>query len=179
METRAVRHLAQSAPDELRLIDNEIRKLVTYADSRPITLEDVELLCATPDVTVFALVDAIADGRPGQALACARSLFDRGERAEVIVGQIGAALRRLIQARELLDQRIPPREVQRRLGVHPYVAEKTERQARGYRIEQLEGALRLLLALAHTVKLGEADAELGLEMFITDLPRAVDAGVGG
>ena len=76
-----------------------------------------------------------------------------------------------MQARELLDQGLPPREVQRRLGIHPFVAEKTERQARQYRVEQLEAALRLLLRTDQAIKTGEAEPELALELFIWDLPR--------
>ena len=59
-----------------------------------------------------------------------------------------------------------------KLGVHPFVAEKTERQARAYRVEQLEAALRLLLQTDRAIKTGEAEPELALELFICDLaPR--------
>ena len=59
-----------------------------------------------------------------------------------------------------------------KLGVHPFVAEKTERQARAYRVEQLEAALRLLLRTDRAIKTGEAEPELALELFICDRPRA-------
>jgi DNA polymerase III subunit delta len=171
MEQAAVRRLAQLAPEDLGLLDNEIRKLVTYVDGRPVTLEDVELLSGSPDVTVFGLLDAIADGQRGKAFAHLRSLFQRGERPEAIVPQVASALRRLIQARELLDQGARGPELYRRLGVHPYLAEKTERQARAYRVEQLESALRRLLATDQAIKTGQSEPELALDLFIADLPR--------
>ena len=171
MEMAAVRQLAQLAPDDLGLLENEIAKLVTYADGRTVTSDDVELLSASPEVTVFALLDAIALGQRGKALGQLRSLFQRGERSEMILPQIAASLRRLIQARELLDHGLRGPELQRRLGVHPFVAEKTERQARGYRMDQLESALRLLLDTDRQIKTGEAEPELALELFICDLPR--------
>ena len=172
MEPVAMRQLAQLVPEDLGLLDNEIRKLVTYADDRPVTLEDVELLSGSADVTIFGLLDAIAENQRGIALGHLRSLFQRDERPEAIVPQIASALRRLIQARELLDQGHPPPEVQRRLGVHPFLAEKTERQARAFRIDQLEAALRLLLRTDRSIKTGEAEPDLALELFIADLPRA-------
>jgi DNA polymerase-3 subunit delta len=171
MEAAAVRQLAQLAPDDLGLLENEIAKLVTYADGRTVTGDDVELMSASPEVTVFALLDAIALGQRGKALGQLRSLFHRGERSEMILPQIAASLRRLIQARELLDLGVRGPELQRRLGVHPFVAEKTERQARGYRMDQLETALRLLLDTDRAIKTGEAEPELALELFICDLPR--------
>ena len=171
MEMAAVRQLAQLAPDDLGLLENEIAKLVTYADGRTVTSDDVELLSASPEVTVFALLDAIALGQRGKALGQLRSLFQRGERSEMILPQIAASLRRLIQARELLDLGMRGPELQRRLGVHPFVAEKTERQARGYRMDQLESGLRLLLDTDRQIKTGEAEPELALELFICDLPR--------
>ena len=171
MEPAAMRQLAQLQPDDLGLLDGEIRKLVTYADGRSVTTDDVALLSATPDVTVFGLLDAIADGQRGRALGHLRALAQRGERPEAIVPQIAGLLRRLIQARELLDHGHRPQEVQRSLGVHPFLAEKTERQARAYRIDQLEAALRLLLRTDRAIKTGEAEPELALELFIADLPR--------
>ena len=171
MEAAAVRQLAQLAPDDLGLLENEIAKLVTYADGRTVTTGDVELLSASPEVTVFALLDAIALGQRGKALGQLRSLFHRGERSEMILPQVAASLRRLIQARELLDMGVRGAELQRRLGVHPFVAEKTERQARAYRMDQLESALRLLLDTDRAIKTGEAEPELALELFICDLPR--------
>ncbi|MDP8923082.1 MAG: DNA polymerase III subunit delta [Chloroflexota bacterium] len=171
MEAAAVRQLAQLAPDDLGLLENEIAKLVTYADGRTVTTDDVELLSASPEVTVFALLDAIALGQRGRALAQLRALFQRGERSEAILPQIGSTMRRLIQARELLDLGVRGPQLQRRLGVHPFLAEKTERQARGYRMDQLEAALRLLLDTDRAIKTGEAEPELALELFICDLPR--------
>ncbi|MDQ4071400.1 MAG: DNA polymerase III subunit delta [Actinomycetota bacterium] len=172
IEAAAARQLARLAPEDLGLLDNEICKLVTYAGDRAVTLADVELLSATPDVTIFGLLDALAAGERGGALVHLRSLFARGERPEAIVPQIAAALRRLIQARELLDQGQRGPELQRRLGVHPFLAEKTEQQARAYRIDQLEAALRLLLQTDRGIKTGEAEPELALELFVADLPRA-------
>ena len=171
MEAAAVRQLAQLAPDDLGLLENEIAKLVTYADGRTVTTDDVELLSASPEVTVFALLDAIALGQRGKALGQLRALFHRGERSEMILPQIASSLRRLIQARELLDLGLRGAELQRRLGGHPFVAEKAERQARGYRMDQLETALRLLLDTDRAIKTGEAEPELALELFICDLPR--------
>ena len=171
IEAAAARQLARLAPEDLGLLDNEICKLVTYAGDRAVTVDDVELLSATPDVTIFGLLDALAGGERGSALAHLRSLFARGERPEAIVPQAAAALRRLVQARELLDQGHRGPELQRRLGVHPFLAEKTEQQARAYRIDQLEAALRLLLRTDRGIKTGEAEPELALELFVVDLPR--------
>lgn len=171
IEAAAVRQLAQLAPDDLGLLDSELLKLVTYADGRTVTLDDVTLLSASPEVTIFALLDAIGQNQRGAALAHLRQLFQRGERSEAIIPQIAASLRRLIQAREMLDQGMRGQALANRLGGHPFVAQKTEQQARGYRIEQLEAALRRLLRTDRAIKTGEAEPELALELFISDLPR--------
>jgi len=171
MEAAAVRQLAQLPADDLGLLDNEIRKLITYADDRPVTQADVELLSGSPETTIFELLDALAQDQRGKALTSLRQLFQRGDRSEAIVPQIAASLRRLIQARELMDQGMRGPGLASKLAVHPFVAEKTERQARLYRVEQLEAALRLLLRTDHVIKTGEAEPELALELYVTDLPR--------
>lgn len=171
LEAAAIRQLSQLAPDDLGLLDSEVLKLITYADGRAVTLDDVQLLLASPEVTIFGLLDAIGQGQRGPALTHLRQLFQRGERSEGIIPQIAASLRRLIQARELLDQGLRGPALAGKLAVHPFVAEKTERQARQYRVEQLEAALRLLLRTDHAIKTGEAEPELALELFVWDLPR--------
>ena len=171
IEAAAIRQLSQLAPDDLGLLDSEILKLITYAGDRAVTLDDVTLLSASPEVTIFGLLDAVGQNQRGPALAHLRQLFLRGERSEGIIPQIAGSLRRLIQARELLDQGMRGPVLAGKLGVHPFVAEKTERQARAYRVEQLESALRLLLRTDHAIKTGEAEPELALELFIWDLPR--------
>jgi DNA polymerase-3 subunit delta len=171
IEAAAIRQLSQLAPDDLGLLDSELRKLINYADGRTVTLDDVMLLSASPEVTIFGLLDAVGQNQRGPALTHLRQLFQRGERSEAIVPQIAGSLRRLIQARELLDQGLRGPALAGKLGVHPFVAEKTERQARQYRVEQLEAALRLLLRTDRAIKTGEAEPELALELFIWDLPR--------
>ncbi len=171
IEAAAMRQLALLASDDLGLLDSEVRKLVTYADGRAVTLDDVHLLSASPDVTIFGLLDALGQNQRGPALVHLRQLFQRGERPEGIIPQIAASLRRLIQARELLDQGVRGPAMASRMGAHPFVAEKTERQARPYRVDQLEGALRKLLQTDRAIKTGEIDPELALELFIWDWPR--------
>jgi len=172
IESAAIRQLSQLAPDDLGLLDTEVLKLITYADGRAVTLDDVHLLSASPEVTIFGLLDALGQNQRGPALTHLRQLFQRGERSEAIVPQIAGSLRRLIQARELLDQGVRGAALAGKLGVHPFVAEKTERQARQYRVEQLEAALRLLLRTDRAIKTGEAEPELALELYIWDWPRA-------
>jgi DNA polymerase-3 subunit delta len=171
IDDAASRQLSQLAPDDLGLLDSELLKLITYADGRAVTLDDVHLLSASPEVTIFGLLDAIGQGQRGPALTHLRQLFQRGERSEGIIPQIAGSLRRLIQARELMDQGLRGSALASKLAVHPFVAEKTERQARQYRIEQLETALRLLLRTDQAIKTGEAEPELALELFVWDLPR--------
>ena len=93
IEAAAVRQLSQLAPDDLGLLDSELLKLITYADGRAVTLDDVTLLSASPEVTIFGLLDAIGPepARPG-ADATLRQLFQRGERSEAIIPQIAASL---------------------------------------------------------------------------------------
>jgi DNA polymerase-3 subunit delta len=170
-EAAAIRQLAQLPSEDLGLLDNEIIKLITYAGDRAVAVEDVELLSASPEGTIFDLLDALGQDQRGKALTMLRQLFQRGDRSEALVPQIASSLRRLIQARELLDQGVRGSILATKMGVHPFVAEKTERQARLYRIEQLESALRLLLRTDRAIKTGEAEPELALELYVTDLPR--------
>lgn len=168
----AIRRLALLPSDDLGAIDNELSKLVTYADGRAVSTDDVDLLGSSPEVTVFALLDALAERRRGAALVHLGRLISRGERPEQITPQIAGTLHNLAIARDLLDSGLAPRQVEQELGVHGFVAEKTTRQAQAWDAQRLEAALRALLAMDHAIKTGAQEPELALELFVADVTRS-------
>jgi DNA polymerase-3 subunit delta len=168
----AARRLSTLPGDDLGAIDNELRKVVTYADGRSVDVEDVDLLASDPGLTVFAFLDALAERRRGSALGHLRRLIARGERPEAILPQAAATLHNLAMARDLLDHRVPPREVEKALGVHSFVAEKSTRQARAWEMGELERALTSLRDVDRGIKTGATDPQLALELFVVDVARS-------
>jgi DNA polymerase-3 subunit delta len=161
------RLLRQHGPASLEALDQEVAKLVTYAAGEPVSVADLNELLAGSEIVVFELLDALAEGRQGDALAAYRRLLRQGGRAEELTPQIIALYRRLLICRLALEERASLAEVQAAHGVK--LIDKLQGQARGWTSEALRRSLGLLLALDRRLKRGETEAESGLEVAIDQL----------
>ncbi len=164
---RAARRLAELTGDQPRHAAQEISKLITYVDAaRPITLQDVETLSvAVSEASIFALVDALGEGQARQAQHVYHQLL-RNQDAFQIFGMIVRQFRLLLQARELLEQGGHTLDIQRRLQLHPFVAEKIATQARNFRLNTLENIYRHLQEMDIAAKTGKMPLELAIDLFI-------------
>lgn len=170
IQARAVAALAQLVGNQLWLLDTELQKLATYAAGREITDADVrELVSFARDPNVFAMVDAVVEGRTRDSLDLLHRLLADGEAPQRLLSVIARQYRLLIMAKELLDQRVRPPEISARLGVQGFVIQRLLQQAPLYTIETLRRAYRLLLDADLSVKRGIHDDETALELLIFQL----------
>lgn len=98
--------LAELTGGDLSAIDAEVEKLSLYVGERKtISCEDVAaLVTSAAGPEAFALTNAITAGDPAAALeALERMLTTRGEEFRVL-GMIAWHLRRVLQAREMIDR---------------------------------------------------------------------------
>jgi DNA polymerase-3 subunit delta len=168
IEPSAAAALAAVTPGDLRRADNELLKLVAYADGRTITEADVALL--TPYVTaakVFDMVDALAEGRADRAAALLHRLLEQQQDIFGIFGMIVRQFRLMLLAREALDQGKKAAQMAEILGTKSsYVAEKTTRQARMFTLAQLETVYRRLRDYDEGMKTGRIDPLLAVDLLI-------------
>jgi DNA polymerase-3 subunit delta len=172
LDEGAVRELALLGGDDLRRLDNELRKLGAYAAGRTVTRADVRELVVGRDVAVWALLDGLAERRADRALAELRALYAQGESPEALLGRdIAPHYRRLLVAREIAlatpaeRARVDPID----LGMNPKALPKWTDQAARFDRAELERALERLLELDRQIKTGEAEPESSLELTIAQL----------
>jgi DNA polymerase-3 subunit delta len=172
LDESAVRELAMLGGDDLRRLDNEVRKLGVYAAGRTVNRRDVRELVVGRDVAVWALLDGLAERRVERALRALRALYAQGESPEALLARdIGPHYRRLFAARELALARpaerakVDPSE----LGLNPRTLPKWTEQAGRFEPAELERALEWLLLLDRQIKTGEANAETALELLVVQL----------
>jgi DNA polymerase-3 subunit delta len=140
IERPAADALAVAVGDDLRLLDSEIEKLIIYTGGQhAITTAEVELLVPyAGEANVFGMVDAIGrrDGRT--ALRLLHKLLDAGETPLYLLSMIVRQFRILIQVKELAAQGLAVSTIAKRAELHPFVAEKAQRQAMNFSMGQLE-----------------------------------------
>ncbi len=171
ISARAAHDLAQLVGSDLRALDQEIVKLTTYAEpGAEISDADVHQLVSGGGPSVFTLHDAVAEKRPGAALAAARELMNRGADPAEIFAQITGVIRRLIVMKELRRQRLPSREAATYgLSTNPYALQKIERQAARRSLTELLGIYRRLHETDVEIKTGRKDPRVAVELAIASI----------
>jgi DNA polymerase-3 subunit delta len=171
IEPRAAHHLAAVVGTDLRLLDQEIIKLVTYNDGeRAISVSDVETLVPySQDAVIFDLVDALGHRDGSTAAETLHRLIDEGEHPLGLLGMIIRQFRLLIQVKVLKAEGASPREVAKRLGIHPFPARKLHNQATHFTPAQLEKVYRYLSETDLDIKTGRIDAEVALDLLVAGL----------
>ena len=169
----AAQLLATFVGGDLRVLSNEIAKLITYAGpGREVDPEAVRLLVnQAQEVNVFALVDAVGQGQLKPALAALHALLEAGEPPERILGMLARQVRLLLQARDLADRRASGDEVARTLGLAGFPLRKVQEQARLFTLPRLLEMHRRTLEADLAVKTGQQERALAIELLVTDLAR--------
>jgi DNA polymerase-3 subunit delta len=171
IEPRAAHELAAIVGADLRLLDQEIVKLVTYTNAeRAITETDIEALVPySQDAVIFDMVDALGR-RDGRAAAqTLHRLLDAGDHPLALLGMIVRQFRLLIQVEELKMGGATPQDVAQTLNIHPFPARKLYNQVAHFTAMQLEKVYRYLLDTDVAIKTGKIEAEVALDLLVAGL----------
>ena len=167
---QAVDLLAELIGGDLWAMDGEIRKLLLYNQARSISVDDVrQLVSHVQEASIFALVDAVAEGRTESAQRILHRLYDEGVAPTYILVMITRQFRLIAQARDL-GKGLSRLQIQDRLGLkQSYVVDKTLSQAKLYDFEGVKRAYNKLLETDLAIKTGKYSDKLALELLVTEL----------
>lgn len=168
----ASRLMATLVGNDLRLLDQEIDKLLLYADGKQVTETDVRALVSRArEASVFDLVDHVGRREADEALRLLHRLLDEGEPPLRLMAMLARQVRILIQVSELQASRMTQEQIAKRLKLHPYVVKKGLAQERNFSMGQLEKAHALLVETDWMIKTGEMEGVLALDMLVVSLAR--------
>jgi DNA polymerase-3 subunit delta len=174
----ACRALVEAVGDDVGDLSSEVQKLATWANGEQITRENVEeLAVGRAETPIFAVTDAWGRRDVAATLRATESLLDRSHRprsGELIrlvaslVGHVG----RVRKIARLADEGVRSKEIAGRLKVHPFVAEKSAKQAANFSPDELAQAMVRLAELDAGAKGGSRlPAELQLERTLVEITR--------
>ena len=166
----AVNLLAELIGGDLWAINGEIQKLLLYSQERPISEDDVrQLVSYFQEANIFALVDAVAEGRTELAQKWLHRLYLDGMAPTRILVMITRQFRLIAQATDLTPG-LSRLQMQERLGLtKSYALDRTLRQARLYDFEGVKRAYDKLLETDLAIKTGKCNDKLALELLVTEL----------
>jgi DNA polymerase-3 subunit delta len=169
----AAQELASHVGTNTQMASLEIDKLLTYVNlERPVEVEDVkELVPDVSPVNIFDMVDAVADGNSKKATHLLHTLLEKDEVFGVFA-MIVRQFRLLLMAREVLDQGGQKDDIARLLNVHPFVADKLEKQGKRFSLARLEEIYHHLLSIDEDMKTSRMNPLISLDLFINQLTMA-------
>jgi len=170
--TRDTTHeLIRIVGDDLRLLDQELEKLIAYtAGERAIRPDDVRLLVPEArQANIFHMVDALGQGNGRRAMALLHRLLDEGAAPLYVLAMIVRQYRLLLQVKDLVAQGFRPQAIARELKLPHFVVDKMLRQARRYSLPQLETIYERLLETDLAIKTGEMEPVLALDVLVAEL----------
>jgi DNA polymerase-3 subunit delta len=156
--------------NDLRILDQEIEKLLIHADGQQVMAQDVQALVSRArETSIFDLVDCVGRRQTDKALNLLHRLLDEGQPPLYLLSMLARQIRILLQIKDLQGQYLSQKEIARRLSLHPYVVEKGQAQSQNFAMPHLESAHHRLVEADWQIKTGQAEGELALDLLVKDL----------
>lgn len=153
----------------LQFLEQEVDKIFLYTNKKLIEKADVaEVLASIPEVSVFAMLEAVSEKDVKKALRLLMDQLSAGDHPLKIVAMLSRHVRQLWQAKDLLAKGADSKQIAASLGMAPFVAEKLARKSRSFTEAALRKALLDLADADYKLKSGQADPVL-LECIIIGL----------
>lgn len=172
IDPTAVDTLAAHVGSDLRLLDNEIEKLITYRGHASITAVDVrELVVSVQESNVFDLVDALGRREANVALNLLHDQLNHNAVPQQLFALIVRQFRLLLQMKDLAARGLTVDAAREQLKMHPFVAFKVWKQALNYTLPRLEEIHRRLLETDIAIKTGRSEPVVALDTLIVELTQ--------
>ncbi|MBM4024537.1 MAG: DNA polymerase III subunit delta [Planctomycetes bacterium] len=169
--------LVEFIGEELAQLYNEVEKLVLFARGETTIRADhvVALTGHHRIYDAFEVIDAVIGGHVGQAVTRLRRMFEEDKSTEYsAVGAFAFHLRRMFQAKTLLDQRTNPAVIAKQLRIWSN-KDRFFAQLQRISLAQIAAFLEELAAIDHATKTGQGQAPVLIEQLVL---RLAGAGAG-
>lgn len=154
----------------LDFVNNELEKLILYtAGKQNISRQDLtQVLSSVPEVSIFAMVEALSQKQTSQAIALLREQLTAGEHPVRILALLARQVRQLWQAKELGNKGYGSREIADFFKVPGFIGEKLSKQSRGFSEDKLKSAMLNLANADRDLKMSRTGPVV-LEKIIIEL----------
>ncbi len=152
-------------------LNQELQKLLDFADGKMIQEQDVDLLVkSNADISIFNTIDALASNNKKEALRLLHEHLKKGEDAFYVFSMIVYQFRNLLKVADAKEAyRNDEYAIAKAIGLHPFVVKKGLAQIRNFSFETLKKIYQKLSTLDTKAKTGQIDIKLALDKFIVEL----------
>ena len=163
-----VEFLLEQVGTDMGKLQCELEKLICYTIGREsITIEDIQAICSQ-QITgkIFAMTEAMAQGKKKQALELYYDLISLQERPLGILYMIQRQFRFLLLVKEMKKNGNDKNSMASVLAVPPFAVQKYMSQAERFQTEELKRLLEYSLILEEDVKTGRLKEQLAVELLL-------------
>lgn len=163
-----IRHFLMKVGTDMENIQKELEKLLCYTlDKDSITVDDVENICTTQITNqIFDMVNAVAAKQQKKALELYYNLLALKEPPMKILSLLTRQFKLLLEVKVLDKQGFARKDIATKTGLHPFVVEKYQQQAKAFSRQQLREIMEESAEIEEGVKTGSLTDRLGVELFI-------------
>ena len=171
----AVQRLTLYAGQSLTGLAQEIAKLSAFAGDRvDITAQDVEaIVTPSTEYTVFAMIDALIDGRALEARRWLASLLLRGENHVGLMAMLTRQFRIMAHIRMMRDAGKRQEEMLADMKLAEFAFNSINRHVGKFTTDQLKAHYRACVDDEFSVKNGKMTAEMALDNMMMRLERRI------
>lgn len=155
----------------MEMVDNELNKIIDYVGEKDtITLEDVEaVMPKSVEDNIFKMIDYAMAGNKGAALKMLNQFYLEGEGPFGVFGLLLRQIRIMLMVKLLAEKRMSPDIIAKQAKLAPFIVKKVLQNGRRYQIMGLKETMIAAADLDLKMKIGQIDAEFGVEWFVMKL----------
>ncbi|MFD1609866.1 DNA polymerase III subunit delta [Oceanobacillus luteolus] len=170
----AIEILETELSNNLYQLENELHKLALYVGPEGVITKEIaeSLVSHTTTSSSLRLVDAVIEKDLQKAIRIFKDLLKMKEEPIALIGLIAFQFRSILRVKLLKQQGYSQFQMQKQLGVHPYVVKIALKRERQFTIDKLE---RIIIQLADTdaaIKQGRMEKDLAFELLLYELIEA-------
>lgn len=175
-EPGAARLLVELAGHDLGVLEGEVAKLAAYVgDGGRVSAEAVHQMLAARragEASVFVWVDAVAEGRAGEAVVALGRLLDAGEEPLRLLALLARQVRLVFAARSMLDRGATSQEIAERVVPRTrFLARKLVEQARLHDVPELLAVHEALVEADLALKSSPVSSRFVMERLVLTMSR--------
>lgn len=170
IEEKAAYLLYTLVGENLRMLDSEIRKIITYIGSSPqITPHDVEIMASSASASAFMLLDTLVEGNAPKSMALLQKILHFGEEPIKLLGLLVSHFRGELMVKSLSQQSMQFAEVAKLTGKHPFIVKNIINAMKHLSVKDFIKIMNLLAKCDLNIKTGQQKPDLSLELLCYDI----------
>lgn len=171
IEPEAIRYLTLCLGSDLWALHHEIQKLSCTSQTSVITASQTKTAVRSPfDENIFHFIDALSQRNAALSLRLLEDQFTAGAEAPVLLGHLSRQFHTLAHLRSL-PEHMKETDVQKAVGVHPYVLRKTRNVTKLFSAKDLQRIFSDLTEVDRRLKTTSVDSKAALVAFVASVCR--------